>query len=73
MGLGSAYDLDFTPDQKYFYVADGTNHKVWILQRDSLEIVGSIGREGSNSGEFQTIHTLAVDSKGNLITAEDYQ
>ena len=70
MGLGSAYDLDFTPDQKYFYVADGTNHKVWILQRDSLEIVGSIGREGSNSGEFQNIHTLAVDSKGNLITAE---
>ena len=54
MGLGSAYDLDFTPDQKYFYVADGTNHKVWILQRDSLEIVGSIGREGSNPGEFQT-------------------
>ena len=39
-------------------------------QRDSLEIVGSIGREGSNSGEFQNIHTLAVDSKGNLITAE---
>jgi len=55
-----------TPDHKYFYVADGTNHKVWILQSRLLE--SSINRTGrSNSGEFQTYNTLAGTSKGNLI------
>src|SRR5665213_4451604 len=38
LGTGTAFDLDFTPDQKFFYVADGTNHKVWIMQRDSMAV-----------------------------------
>jgi sugar lactone lactonase YvrE len=70
LGTGTAFDLDFTPDQRFFYVADGTNHKVWIMQRDSMEIVGSFGQLGHNAGEFRNVHALAVDSKGNLFTTE---
>lgn len=70
LGSGSAFDIDFTPDQKYLYVADGTNQKVWILQRDSLEIVGAFGRLGHNAGEFRNVHSLVVDSKGNVYTGE---
>ena len=63
--------LDFTPDQKYFYVADGTNHKSLDLTARltrNRRIVAD--RKVPSPGEFQNIHTLAVDSKGNLITAE---
>ena len=52
------------------YVADGTNAKVWILQRDSLEVLGSFGQPGHDPGQFQNLHFLAVDSKGNVFTSE---
>ena len=37
---GAAWDIDFSPDQRFMYVADGTNQKVWILERDRLQVVG---------------------------------
>jgi DNA-binding beta-propeller fold protein YncE len=70
IGTGTTFDIDFTPDQKYLYVADGTNQKVWIVQRDSLEVVGSFGQLGHNAGEFRNVHGLVVDSKGNVYTGE---
>jgi Lactonase, 7-bladed beta-propeller len=70
LAAGSTFDIDFTPDQKYLYVAGGSNHKVWILQRDSLEIVGSFGESGTNAGEFRNVHSLVVDSNGCVYTGE---
>lgn len=70
IGTGTTFDLDFTPDQKYLYVADGTNQKVWIVQRESLEVVGSFGQLGHSAGQFRNVHCVAVDSKGNVYTAE---
>jgi sugar lactone lactonase YvrE len=52
------------------YVADGANQKIWIMQRDTLEIVGSFGQLGHSAGEFRNLHELTVDSKGNIYTAE---
>jgi DNA-binding beta-propeller fold protein YncE len=70
IGTGTTFDIDFTPDQKYMYVADGSNQKVWILQRDSLEVVGSFGHLGHSAGQFRNVHGITVDSKGNVYTAE---
>jgi DNA-binding beta-propeller fold protein YncE len=70
LGSGSTFDIDFTPNQKYLYVADGTNNKVWILRQDTLEPVGSFGRTGSGGGEFRNLHSVTVDSKGNVYTGE---
>jgi hypothetical protein len=70
IGTGTTFDIDFSPDQKYIYVADGTNEKVWILRKDSLEIIGSFGQLGHSAGEFRNVHSVAVDSKGNIYTAE---
>ena len=70
IGTGTTFDIDFTPDQKYLYVADGTNQKVWIMQRDTLETVGSFGQLGHSAGEFRNVHSVIVDSKGNVYTAE---
>jgi len=39
LGDGSAWDIAFSkdPQQKYMYLADGSNEKIHILQRDTLE------------------------------------
>ncbi len=64
-------DIDFSPDQKFLYVADSGHQKVWILQRDQLQVVGSFGERGTGAGQFATtLHDLTVDSKGNVYTGE---
>jgi DNA-binding beta-propeller fold protein YncE len=72
IGGGSTWDIDFSrdPQQKYIYVADGTNQRVWILLRDNLKVIGHFGRMGRYAGEFIWIHNLVVDSKGNIYSAE---
>jgi hypothetical protein len=70
-GAGAVWDIEFSPDQTYMYVADGTNSKVWILRRDTFEVVGSFGSAGTAPGQFATsLHDLIVDSHGNLYTGE---
>ena len=52
-------------------MADGTNAKVWILRRDTYEVVGSFGGPGRAPGQFATsLHDIMVDSHGNLYTGE---
>jgi DNA-binding beta-propeller fold protein YncE len=72
LGDGSSFDAGFSPDseQRFLYVADGTNRQVWILDRQSLEILGSFGRSGRNAGQFDCVHSIAVDSKGSIYTGE---
>lgn len=72
LGGGSVWDIALSrdPGQTYMYIADGMNMKVWILNRSSLEIIGSFGHGGRNAGQFGWIHNLAMDSKGNLYTVE---
>lgn len=69
---GSAWDIEFSPDedQTYLYLTDGMNRKVWILDRSDLEVIGSFGHAGRNAGQFGWVHSLAMDSKGNLYTTE---
>ena len=46
LGSGSAWDLAFSsdPGQSYIYLADGTNAKVYIIQRDTLEVLNELRR-----------------------------
>ncbi|HEX3702472.1 MAG TPA: beta-propeller fold lactonase family protein [Vicinamibacterales bacterium] len=70
--LGTAFSVAFSadPQQRYLYLADAGNGKVHIYERKRLEEVGSFGRIGRYAGQFIFLHNLAVDSKGNLFTAE---
>jgi hypothetical protein len=72
LSMGSAWDIALSPDpdQAWLYLADGTNNKIWILRREGLEVVAELGRSGRYAGEFHWVHSLAVDSRGNLYTAE---
>ena len=36
----------------------------------SRSIVGSFGRVGRGPGEFENLHNIGIDSKGNIYTAE---
>jgi DNA-binding beta-propeller fold protein YncE len=67
---GSTWDLDVTPDQKFLLVADGANQKIWIVQRDTLNVVGSFGRAGHSAGQLLWPNGIAVDSKGNVFVCE---
>jgi DNA-binding beta-propeller fold protein YncE len=68
---GSLWDIEFSPDQRFMYVADGTNQKVYILPYGQSEVIGSFGGPGKDAGLFATpIHDLVVDSKGNIYTGE---
>jgi DNA-binding beta-propeller fold protein YncE len=74
-GDGSVWDIAFSkdPQQKYIYVADGKNERVYILLRDTLEILSSFGDGGRQPGQFFGVHSIATDSKGNIYTTETYE
>jgi hypothetical protein len=69
---GSAAGLGFSPDpqQQFLYVSDLGNSHIAVLNRKTLQVLYQFGSRGSTPGDFQAPHLLAVDSKGNLYTAE---
>jgi DNA-binding beta-propeller fold protein YncE len=69
-GLGAIWDLELSPDQRFIYVADGQNQKIWILERNSLQILGSFGSDGHAPGQIRGANAIATDSKGNIYIAE---
>jgi DNA-binding beta-propeller fold protein YncE len=75
LGDGSVWDIAFSkdPQQKYIFLADGSNEKVYIMLRDTLEILTSFGDGGRQPGEFYAVHSIATDSKGNIFTTETYR
>ena len=75
LGDGSAWDIAFSkdPQQKYIFLADGSNEKIYILLRDTLEVLTSFGDGGRQPGQFYAVHSIATDSKGNIFTTETYR
>jgi DNA-binding beta-propeller fold protein YncE len=75
LGDGSTWDVAFSkdPQQKYLYVADGKNQKVYVLDRLSMEVLTSFGDGGRQPGQFFAVHSIATDSKGNIFTTETYE
>lgn len=63
----------FSPDpaQEFLYVIDRIKQKIEILDRRTLEWLGDFGDGiGTDPGSFYILHDVAVDSKGNVYTAE---
>jgi DNA-binding beta-propeller fold protein YncE len=75
LGEGAVWDIAFSrdPQQTYIFLADGRNMKVHILRRDTLEELTSFGDGGRQPGQFFGVHSIAIDSKGNLYTTETYE
>jgi DNA-binding beta-propeller fold protein YncE len=68
----SAAGLAFSPDaqQQFLYVADYGNSHIAVLDRKSLQVLYQFGQRSDKPGDFQGLHHLAIDSKGNLYTGE---
>jgi DNA-binding beta-propeller fold protein YncE len=75
LGDGAVWDIAFSkdPQQKYIFLADGSNEKIHILDRESLQVLTSFGDGGRQPGEFYAVHSIATDSKGNIFTTETYR
>jgi DNA-binding beta-propeller fold protein YncE len=75
LGSGSVWDIGFSTDtaQAFLVVNDGTNQQVYILRRDTLEVVSAFGQAGRWAGQFYGAHVLAVDSKGDVFIGETYE
>jgi len=74
-GDGAVWDLAFSrdPQQTFLYVADGRNEKVYIVLRETLQVLTSFGTGGRQPGQFFGVHSIATDSQGNLYTTETYE
>jgi DNA-binding beta-propeller fold protein YncE len=75
LNAGSVWDIAFSKDaqQKYIFMADGVNEKVKIVDRQTLQELTSFGDGGRQPGQFYGVHSIAIDSKGNLYTTETYE
>ena len=72
---GWTRDIDFShdPEQRFIDLADGRNMKVYVIERETLEVLYSFGDGGRQPGLFFAVHSLAVDSQGNIYTTETYE
>ena len=75
LNAGSVWDIAFSKDaqQKYIFMADGVNEKVKIVDRQTLQELTTFGDGGRQPGQFYGVHSIAIDSKGNLYTTETYE
>jgi NHL repeat-containing protein len=62
----------FSPDKKqqFLYVVDSGLMRIVIFDRETMAQIGAVGMRGKGAGEFDIVHHMAADSKGNLYTAE---
>lgn len=70
-GTANGFSVSKDPQMTWVYIADGSNKKIHILNRVTLEEGGFFGGYGGQMpGSFNHVHGTAVDSKGNLYTGE---
>jgi DNA-binding beta-propeller fold protein YncE len=69
---GSVWDLVLSEDreQKFIFIADGANNQIVTIERATGKVLTRWGRAGRMAGQFKWVHNMAIDSKGNLYTAE---
>jgi DNA-binding beta-propeller fold protein YncE len=74
-GQGSVWDIAFSrdPQQQYIFFADGVNEKIHVVDRQSLRELTTFGDGGRQPGQFYGVHSIAIDSRGNLYTTETFE
>jgi DNA-binding beta-propeller fold protein YncE len=75
LASGSTWEIAFSKDpaERFLYLTDGQNERVRIIQRDTMTELASFGRGGRQPSEFYGVHSIAVDSKGNIYTTETFE
>lgn len=75
LGDGSTWDIAFSkdPEQTYLFIADGKNERIYVVLRETMEILTTFGDGGRQPGQFFAVHSIATDSEGNIYTTETYE
>jgi DNA-binding beta-propeller fold protein YncE len=75
LGDGAVWEIAFSkdPQQRYMYVADGKNARIRIVERESMQEISTVGSGGRYPGQFQAVHSIATDSRGNIFITETYE
>ena len=70
--VGSVTGMTLSPDpeQKYMYLSDYGNSHIAIVDRKSLQVLYQFGVRGKEPGNFQGVHLITTDAKGNIYAAE---
>jgi sugar lactone lactonase YvrE len=71
-GAASGFVLSPDPQQRFLYMIDGANHHVWILNRETLQVIARFGQQGLFGGSLNVPHAIAIDSRGNLYIGENF-
>jgi DNA-binding beta-propeller fold protein YncE len=58
------------PEQRFLYVASRSAARIEVFDRKTLQYLDSFGRPGVAPGEFDVLHHMNTDSKGNLYVSE---
>jgi DNA-binding beta-propeller fold protein YncE len=68
----TAASVAFSPDpgQRFMYVASRSAGRIWVFDRKTLQALDSFGRPGIAPGEFDVLHHMTTDNKGNLYVSE---
>ena len=69
---GTVGSIMLWPDamQSYFVVSDDPNGELHVVRRSDGAVVADAGHVGLQIGQFMNLHNIAIDSKGNIYTAE---
>ncbi|MBM3728759.1 MAG: hypothetical protein FJW40_25445 [Acidobacteria bacterium] len=63
-------DIAFAPDGRHFYVSDGYGNSRVVKFTSAGKYVLDWGRKGTAPGEFNTPHSVAVDSTGAVYVSD---
>ena len=71
-GAASGFALSADPQQRFLYMINGANHHVWILNRETLQVLARLGQQGLFGGSLNVPHAITVDSRGNIYVGENF-
>jgi hypothetical protein len=73
--MGSAWDIAFTSDGRYMYVADSMSYRVWTVDRKSFSVMGWTNAAPEHEGDDNLsahrsgLHRIQIESNGDLLLA----
>jgi hypothetical protein len=72
---GSVWDMEFSKDadQQFIFLVDGINHRIRVLDRQTLDQVSEFGHHGRWAGGFYAAHSIGMDSKQNIYIGETWE
>lgn len=72
---GAAFDMAFSPDGRYIYVADGSNNRVWTVDHESFTVLGWASTRTETEGDsnlpvhYGLLHRFTIEPSGDLLLA----